>query len=412
MSVRIDADLLIPGRGEPVEHGSVVLDGPTISYAGPTHGAPPTPDAQVVTTPVVMPGMWECHGHFVGARSADLVSLVREPVARRAMRVAGDAEAVLRAGFTSVREAGGLGVDLAQAVEEGTVAGPTVHAAGAILSTTGGHGDLHELPIRWVHEASEQSGEVHVCDGVAECIRGVRLQLRRNARVIKVCASGGVLSDVDDPIHQQFRDDELRAIVETAGLAERAVMAHCHGKPGIMAALEAGVTTIEHGTYLDDEACAAMVEAGALLVPTRFIVVQLLAAGLDSGLRASSRRKLAALADTHAQAVARAHEAGVRIALGTDIFASGADLPAAWGANGKELELLTEAGMTPLAAIEAATANGPATLGPQAPASGRLAEGFDADVITVAADPLADVSVLADPDQVTTVFRRGERVKG
>jgi imidazolonepropionase-like amidohydrolase len=264
----------------------------------------------------------------------------------------------------------------------------------------------------WVHDACARVGDMHVCDGVAECIRAVRLQLRRNARVIKVCASGGVMSEIDHPIHQQFRDDELRAIVETAALSERVVMAHCHGKPGIMAALEAGAKTIEHGTYLDDEACAAMVELDALLVPTRYIVVQLMAAGLASGMTPANLAKLEAIADTHAEALARAHGAGVRIACGTDIFQSAPHLPVAWGHNGAELALMVEAGLSPLAAIEAATANGPDTLGPQAPKSGLLAEGYDADVITVAADPLADVSVLAEAGNVTGVWKAGQRVKG
>ena len=133
--------------------------------------------------------------------------------------------------------------------------GPAVYAAGSILSTTGGHADLHSYPLAWMNDFGHQRyGDMRLADGPAECMRAVREQLRRNARVIKVCASGGVLSEIDDPIHQQFTDAELRVIVEVAGLAERVVAAHCHGKPGIMAAIEAGVRTIEHGTYLDEEA--------------------------------------------------------------------------------------------------------------------------------------------------------------
>src|SRR5262249_62061337 len=176
-----------------------------------------------------------------------------------------------RAGITSVREVGGLGVHLARAVAEGVLEGPAIYAAGAILSITGGHADLHSYPLPWIGDFGVHYGELRLADGLAECMRGVREQLRQNARVIKVCASGGVMSEIDDPIHQQFTVTELRSIVEVAGLAERVVAAHCHGKPGIMAAVEAGVRTIEHGTYLDDEACAAMREAGVILVPTRAI---------------------------------------------------------------------------------------------------------------------------------------------
>jgi imidazolonepropionase-like amidohydrolase len=412
MAIRIDADLLIPGRGEPVPDGTVVLDGAVIAFAGPRADAPPPgPSDTTVSAPVVLPGLWDCHGHFMGMLTADITAAVRDPVALRGARITRDAGAALDAGFTSVREAGGLGIDLARAIDEGTVRGPNVYAPGAILSTTGGHGDLHDFPIGWVHDACSRVGDLQVCDGVDECIRAVRLQLRQNARVIKICASGGVMSEIDHPIHQQFNDDELRAIVETAALSERVVMAHCHGKPGIMAALRAGVKTIEHGTYLDEEACAAMVELDVLLVPTRYIVVQLMAAGLASGMTPANFSKLAAIADIHAEALARAHEAGVRIACGTDIFQSAPHLPVAWGHNGAELGLMVEAGLSPLAAIEAATANGPDTLGPQAPRSGLLAAGYDADVITVAADPLADISVLGDAANVTGVWKAGVRVK-
>jgi len=238
---RIEADLLIPGRGEPVPGGVVVLDGDLISYAGPGAGAPATPGADAVRAVAVMPGMWDCHGHLMGARTLDFTRLPMEPLALRGARCARDLRAALDAGITSVREVGGRGVDVARAIQEGVLDGPQVYPAGAILSTTGGHGDVHGLPLATMADYAHRGGELRLCDGVDECIRAVREQLRRNAKVIKVCASGGVLSEVDHPIHQQFTAAELRAIVEVAGMAERVVAAHCHGKPGIMAAVEAGV---------------------------------------------------------------------------------------------------------------------------------------------------------------------------
>jgi imidazolonepropionase-like amidohydrolase len=177
-----------------------------------------------------------------------------------------------------------------------------------------------------------------------------------------------------------------------------------------MAALRAGVRTIEHGTYLDDECCDAMRETGAILVPTRTIIEDMLAN--KAAVPPYAMAKLEAIADLHAQAVARACEQGVTIAMGTDIALSGSDLPNAWGQNGSEPGYLVKLGMSPLEAIEAATATGPLTLGPQAPRSGRLAEGYDADVITLDADPLADLGVLADPDHVTAVWTSGRQVKG
>jgi imidazolonepropionase-like amidohydrolase len=407
---RIEAELLIPGQGDPVRDAVVLLDGPRIAYAGTRALAPQAADVPVLRVPVVMPGLWDCHGHLMGTRSKDLNQLPLETVPLRAARCARDLRAALDAGVTSVREVGGLGIHLARAVAEGTLDGPSIYAAGAILSTTGGHGDLHAFPLDWIEDFSREVTMLRLADGPDECVRAVREQLRLNAKVIKVCASGGVMSEVDDPIHQQFTGAELRAIVEVAGLAGRVVAAHCHGKPGIMAALRAGCRTIEHGTYLDDECCDAMRETGAILVPTRTIIEEFLAN--PAGMPDYALAKLEGIADIHAQAVTRAHEHGVTIAMGTDIALTGADLPNSWGRNGSEPGYLVKLGMTPLEAIAAATAHGPLTLGPQAPRSGQLAEGYDADVITLDADPLTDISVLASPERITTVWTRGRHVKG
>ncbi len=407
---RITASLLIPGGGEPVRDGVVILDGGQISYAGPAAGAPGSPGARLHQAVTVMPGLWDCHGHFLGSREFDLAKLPLEHIAVRAARAAGDLGAALNAGVTSVREVGGLGIYLAKAVGERLIDGPAIYPAGAVLSTTGGHGDLHSYPLAWMHDYAMIDGTFRLADGVSECMRATREQLRRNAKVIKVCASGGVLSEVDDPVHQQFTGAELGAIVEVATLAERVVAAHCHGKPGIMAALEAGVRTVEHGTYLDDECCDAMRETGAILVPTRKIIEDILA-NLD-GVPGYAATKMVAAADAHAAAISRALDRGVTIAMGTDIGLSGGDRPNSWGQNGAELRHLVRLGMTPLQAIEAATAIAPRTLGPQAPRSGRLAAGYDADLITLDADPLADIGVLARPGHVTGVWTAGRQVKG
>jgi imidazolonepropionase-like amidohydrolase len=305
---RIEAELLIPGHGEPVRDGVVLLDGPVISYVGPAAGAPHSPAATVQRTETVMPGMWDCHGHFLGVRGMDLGRLPLEPTPLRAARSVRDLGSALDAGITSVREVGGLGVYLTRVVAEGVVDGPAIYAAGSILSITGGHADLHSYPQHWVEDFARHCGELRMADGPDECMRAVREQLRLDARLIKVCASGGVMSEIDHPIHQQFTLAELRTIVEVAGLAERVVAAHCHGKPGIMAALQAGVRTIEHGSYLDDEACDAMLETGAILVPTRSIVEDI-KANLNA-VPDYAAAKLAALADHHAQAVSRAIERG------------------------------------------------------------------------------------------------------
>ncbi len=403
MTVRIQADLLIPGRGETVADGVVVLDGTAIDYAGPATDAPETPGAQVSTVRTVLPGLWECHGHFSGERSPDIEIWAKGDPATQAARSVSDVRRTLDGGVTSVRELGGLGLSIEPAIADGSLQGPTIYAAGDVLSTTGGHGDTHGFPLDWVHDGT---GFGVMADGVPECLKAVRLQLRRNARVIKICASGGVLSEVDHPIHQQFSAEELAVIVEEAARAERVVAAHCHGKPGIMAALEAGVQTIEHGSYLDEEAAGLMIERGAILVPTRFIIDALL--DMEDAVPRYAYEKLVVVADRHAEALKIAAAAGVKIAMGTDIFVSG-DL---YGRNSLEIKHLQDAGLSALEAIEAATATGPLTLGPQAPHAGQLVEGYDADVIAVDFDPIQDNTGWGNRDRVTHVWKSGEPVKG
>lgn len=409
---RIDADLLIPGRGEPMSQGTVILDGDRIDWVGPTVDAPTTgEDVATTRVPVVMPGMWDCHVHLTGLTRTSLDDVMRVPVPVAAARCVVDAGRALAAGFTSVREVGGYGVWLARVIEEGTIEGPTVYAAGDLISPTGGHADLHGYSTGCMADLHQRGGWLHTCDGEAECLRAVRLQLRKGAKVIKICASGGVLTEFDDPLHQQFSDHELRTIVEEAARAERVVAAHCHGKAGIMAAVRAGVGTVEHGTYLDDEAADAMKAAGTILVTTRFVKIRSAALGKATGLPDYAYEKLVEMTEQHRRAISLAIASGVRIAVGTDSITSGEDSALPWGLHGLELGHLVDCGMTPLQAIEAATAIGPETVGLQGPDSGQLRAGYDADVIALDADPLADISVLAGDAHVTHVWKGGELVK-
>ena len=402
MTIRIEADLLIPGRGEPIAVGTVVIDGSTIVYAGPASDAPATPDTEVSNVPTVLPGLWECHGHFLGEQTPDPERWAKGSPVTQTARAVADVRRTLEGGITSVRETGGLGLMMQPAIADGSMIGPTIYGAGNVLSTTGGHGDAHALPLDW---GQSGSGFGLMCDGVPECLKAGRLQLRRGASVIKICASGGVLSEVDNPIHQQFSGEELRAIIEEAGRAERVVAAHCHGKAGIMAALDAGVKTIEHGSYLDEEAANLMIERDAILVPTRYIVAQLVE--MEDILPRYAYEKGVAIADRHAEALKIAIAAGVTIAMGTDIFISGDG----YGRNSLEIRHLQDAGMSALGAIEAATATGPLTLGPQAPASGQLVAGYDADVIAIDFDPLDDNTGWGDRERVTHVWKSGQAVK-
>lgn len=406
---RIEGDVLVPGRGEPITNGCVVVEDESIVYAGTIEGAPKAPKS--VSVPAVMPGMWDVHGHFFGLRTGNAEEFLRTPLAVLAARIAADAQKGIEAGFTSVREPGGLGVHLARATAEGTVVGPHIYAAGAALSQTGGHGDIHAYPLDFMEHAIAHQEVSRLCDGVPEVLKGVREQLRKGAKLIKVLASGGIMSELDNPVHQQFTDEELAAIVKEAGRQERIVAAHCHGKAGIVAALKAGCRTIEHGSYLDDESAEMMIEREAVLVPTRFVLVRAMKLAKEAGVPDYARQKLAAMLDRHEESLHLAVRKGVRIALGTDIINTWTGSPAPWGMNAMELVHLAGAGMSPLRAIEAATANGPLTLGPQAPRSGQLRQGWGADVLAVAKNPLADLASLAEPGNITHVWKSGVLVK-
>ena len=251
---RIEADLLIPGRGEPVRDGCVVVDGAAIAWVGPRDAAPATgEDVPVTRVPTVLPGLWDCHVHLTGLKNASLDDVMRVSVPMAVARAVRDAERALDAGFTSVREVGGYGVHVARVIDEGTLRGPTIHAAGDLISPTGGHADLHTYSLGCFEDLAARGGWLHTADGEAGCLRAVRLQLRRGAKLVKVCASGGVLTTFDHPMHQQFSDRELATIVDEAARAEWIVAAHCHGKAGILAAVRAGCRTIEHGTWLADQ---------------------------------------------------------------------------------------------------------------------------------------------------------------
>ena len=427
---RIDADLLIPGVGEPIANGTVLIDDARITFAGPaaeagnwtrpatgaggTAGsvanldpAPHSGEPIRLHVPVVMPGMWDAHAHFLGLHRPDLASFATTTAVQAAARATIDLRTVLDSGFTSVRELGGFGLRIAPAIDDGTVPGPRIYGAGGVISPTGGHADIHALPLEWIGDPAFAAQDVfHLADGVPECLRAVRLQLRRGAKVIKICASGGVLSELDNPMHQQFSDTELATLVEEAARADRVVAAHCHGKAGIIAALRAGARTIEHGTYLDREAIDLMLERQAILVPTRFAFEGFLA--MKAEMPPYAYDKLAAIAGRHAEATRMAIEAGVTIAGGSDWIISGSH---AEGELSREAIHLMDLGMSPLGAVAAMTANGPATVGPQARQSGRLEVGHDADLIALDRDPLTDRSAWADPGRVTHVWKAGRLVK-
>lgn len=404
--MRLTCDLLIPGAGDPVTNAEVRTVGGVIEYAGPAGEAPASGEA-AEHHKVLMPGLWDTHTHFTGQRVIEPAGVAFTPPLVGAIRATRDASAALDAGFTSVRELGGYGLSLGAVIDEGIIRGPKIYAAGAALSPTGGHSDLHMYPLKWTKQLGETEGQFMQCDGITGVTVAVRVQLRGGARVIKICAGGGMMSVRDDPHHQQFSDEELAAIVQEAARSERIVAAHAHGIPGIKAALRAGAKTIEHGSFLDEETAKMMADYGAILVPTLLTGHEYSKLGVEDGMPEYAIKKRQENAKLKEDSVGFALAAGVRIAMGTDCAASGTDLPNHWGQNADELGLMVAAGMTPLEAIRAATADAPLTLGPQAPKSGVLKAGYDADMIAVAEDPSKDISVLSRQENIVQVWKAG-----
>lgn len=402
MTIRIDADLLIPGRGDPIQRGTVVLDGAQISFAGATSDLPDGVGGPTVTVPVVMPGLWDCHIHFGTPTPDEFDQPIFPPLAVFASRAVDELGRTLDGGVTSVRELGGVGTDLAGEIEAGRIRSPNLYGAGGIMSPTAGHADTHSIPLDALGAMGDRYEPFfNVADGVPGVTKAVRKNLRRNAKVIKICTSGGVMSEVDHWSHQQFSDAEIIAIVEEAGRAERFVAAHAEGKAGIMAALRCGVQTIEHGDEIDEEVIELMLEKDIILVPTMWITRLLVA--MPDQMPDYAYRKIQELAAIQDAGLSMAIDAGVRIAMGTDTFVHGP----LYGTNSLEITHMIDVGMSPLGAIEAATATGPETLGPQAPMSGQLREGYDADVIALDFNPLEHTTRWGDPERITHVWKAG-----
>ncbi|KAL1874527.1 hypothetical protein Daus18300_003546 [Diaporthe australafricana] len=414
----VRAEVLIPGRGDPIHNGGIVVSTSegAIVWAGAYADLPSQYDKVSFTkhAGAIMPGLWDVHTHFGGANVVGgLNDSVKTFMPGTQFQVGAvtvdDLRATLMAGFTSVRELGGMAGYLQPMIDSGAIAGPTVYSALSLLSITGGHGDQHDCPLSLVRGEHDGSNGIALCDGVDECVKMVRSVIRNGAKVIKICSSGGVLSINDQPEDTQFSPAEIEAIVQEAARSGRVVAAHAIGKPGIMNALRAGVKSIEHGMYLDQEVADLMKEKGAILVPTRHIVESLAAGSQD--LPPVLLKKLNKMVQLSRDSFKFAVAEGVRIALGTDTLSSDRKNILAHGRNAKELHWMKVAGMTPLQAIEAATATPPETLGRQGPKAGQLKEGFDADFIAVSKNPLDDVDVLTDPDNITHVWKGGKLFK-
>ena len=375
-------------RGELVEPGSLLVEGERIAEV-----APATVPSEAVVVDLgdvtLLPGLMDMEVNLLlgGPDHASPLNPVQDDSAVRTLRSVANARRTLWAGFTTVRNlglfvpTGGLLLDVAlqKAIDLGWVDGPRVVPAGHAITPTGGHLDPTMFQALAPH-IMPLSVEEGVADGVSQIRRAVRYQIKHGARLIKCCASGGVMSHTGPAGAQQYSDEELAVIVDEAHRAGLRVAAHAHGDEGIRAAIEAGIDCIEHGSLMSDETLDLLVERGRFLVPTTYLADGMDVSRAAPELQAKAAEVFPRAKETVSKAIAR----GARIACGTDAPA----IP--HGRNAKELVALVDRGMTPLQALRAATTVSAELI--DVDDRGRLEAGLLADVVGVPGDPLVDIT--------------------
>lgn len=394
--------LAVPGEGYLTRQTIRIEDGIIVSIEP---GYTRARDGEVVVNlrdSFVLPGLIDSHVHITSENGPDAqLRTLTDSEVDMALFGAENAYKTLLAGFTTVQDVGGANeavFSLRDAIRRGRVPGPRIRASGRAVTPTGGHGEVNGLsPVLTAIFTGPNA-----CNGVADCRRAVRQAVKDGADLIKITATGGVLSNTAAGLEQQFFDDELQAIADTAHSMGRKVTAHAHGKGGIEAALRAGIDSIEHGTYLDDETIALFNETGATLVPTVLAGVTVTGWTEEEWLPAPSRAKAAIVGPLMLDMLSRAHAGGVRIAFGTDTGVS------RHGDNAQEFSLMVEAGFSPEEALRAATIVASEHV-EMADRIGSIEPGKLADIIAVDADPLTDIVALLDVDFVMkdgTIFKQ------
>lgn len=397
-SIAVRAGTLIDGSGRPPVRGvTILIEGTRIKAVGPSVVAPPGTRVVDLGAYTVLPGLVDAHTHMTserpGVRVLDRLSSTGADYAFVGMT---NARRMLLAGFTTVRDLGGFDrADLAtkRAIERGAIDGPRMQVALSLISITGGHGD----PLNGFSPAVDLATPDGVADGVDAVRQKVRELIRAGADVIKFAATGGGLSRGTKPTAQHFTDEEMRVIIEEAHRLGVRTAAHAHGTEGIKAAIRAGVDSIEHGIYLDEEACRLMIAHGTTFVPTLWIADSYFDKYKEWRIPDYAHAKISNFIPTALESVRMAIRMGVTIAVGTDAGVGEHELA------GKEFPALVKHGMTPMAAIVAGTATGARLLGLAADI-GTVEAGKLADLVAVKGDPLADPSLM---ERVAFVMKDG-----
>ena len=364
--------------GDPIRNGSVLIENNTIRAVG-KRSEVTIPSEELVQIDAnggaILPGLIDTHVHMM-FQIRPLAERVTTPFSLNFYNAIQHMERTLEAGITTVRDAGGTDYGVKQAVEQGLVRGPRMQISISVLGITGGHTDGWHLSGMDLSLFPEYPGNPNgICDGVPEVRKKVREVLRAGAEVIKICSTGGVLSPTDHPEFTQFTPEELAAIVQEGEYRRGVkVMAHAQGSQGIKNAVFAGIHSIEHGIFLDDEIIDLMGERGTFLVPTLLAPVAVLEAGEAAGMPEYGLRKARESIEVHSESIAIAYQAGVKIAMGTDA----AVMP--HGTNLRELGLMRNIGMSAMEVIVATTKTAAECLGWE-DRIGTLEEGKLADVI-------------------------------
>jgi imidazolonepropionase-like amidohydrolase len=383
-------------------HDVLVAEG-RIQAVGPRLAVPEGTREVSVEGRHVTPGLIDAHVH-VTAGTADLGAQAEDSPYYVAAQTSTILRGMLGRGFTTVRDVGGADFGIARAVDEGLWAGPRVHFGGKALSPTGGHADLRGPGRQVLDNHVCAAGIGVVCDGVDAVRRAARDQLRTGAHHVKIMLSGGVASPTDRIDSLQFSADEVRAVVEEAGNAQRYVTGHAYTAQAVNRGLELGVRCIEHGNLIDDESVRLFREKDAFLVPTLVTYEYLRSEGADAGLPPASQAKVGVVLEAGLEALDRASRGGVRIAFGTDLLGT---------MQVHQSDEFRIRGKVQSAAdvLRSATVVGAELLG-RAGELGVVAEGAVADLLVVDGNPLADAAVLADPARVTAVIQAGRAVAG